>query len=163
MKHTKTNVFTTIAGVIRKYKKKYCLASQEKLIELVGSFYGVRIKRRQLNYHLADLRKMGYIKTIRRTKRRSDGTLCLQTSATCITPAGYYALWKMGCEWAKKMYDKLVKKYCPKIARAIAAANDIDMEELMRRRALAKEIIKTPAFRKAFGLDDDDRRFVPNF
>jgi len=163
MKHTKTNVFTTIAGVIRKYKKKYCLASQEKLIELVGSFYGVRIKRRQLNYHLADLRKMGYIKTIRRTKRRSDGTLCLQTSATCITPKGYYELWKMGCEWAKKMYDSLVKKYCPKIAAAIAKANDIDMEELMRRRALAKEVMKTQDFRKAFGLDGDDRRYVPNF
>jgi len=163
MRTTKIQTLSSIAAVIRKYKKKYCTASQEKLIELLSEFYGVSIQRRMLNYHLADLRKYGLIKTIRRTHRNKDGTLCLETSATCLTPAGYYELWKLGCEWAKKMYDKLIAKYCPTLRANIKATPGPQGEEILRRRALGKEVMASEAFKKAFGIDGDNRRCVPNF
>jgi DNA-binding transcriptional ArsR family regulator len=145
---------TTIAAIIRKYKKKYCVASQEKLIELLLKFYKVKIEKRMLNYHLADLRKAGLIKSIKRTYRNRDGTLCLNTSATCLTPKGYYELWKLGCEWAKQMYDKLSKKYFPVKASEVETSAPVSKEELDQRRALGKAIFKTEAYTRAFGLDN---------
>jgi DNA-binding transcriptional ArsR family regulator len=142
---------TTIAAVIRKYNKKYCVAGQQKLIELLATYYNVSIQKRQLNYHLADLRKAGLIKSIRRTYRNRDGTLCLNTSATCLTPLGYHELWKLGCEWAKKMYDMLKKKYYPQKASKVETAAPVSREELDQRRALGRAIFKSEAYIKAFG------------
>jgi len=153
MKNTKTQLMSTLAAVIKKYKKRYCVASQAKMIELLQEFYGVTIHTRQINYHLADLRKWGLIKTIRRTHRKSDGTLCLQTSATCLTPIGYYELWKLGSEWAKKMFDSLIKTYNPKIGVDIKKAPASPDREVLRRLTLGKEIFKDPAFKAAFNLD----------
>lgn len=163
MRNTKVQLMSSVAAVIRKYKKKYCTASQEKLIELLADHYGVTIHRRMLNYHLADLRKFGLIRTIRRTHRNKDGTLCLQTSATCLTPAGYWELWKLGCEWAKKMYNKLIARYCPTLKDNIEVTPEPQEGEILRRRVLAKEVMKSEAYRKAFGVDDTDKRRVPNF
>lgn len=152
MRSTKVQLVTTISAIIKKYKKKYCVASQAKLIELLETFYGVKIKRRMLGYHLADLRKMGLIKSIRRTHRNSDGTLCLETSATCITCLGYHELWKMGCEWAKKMHDKLKKKYHPRETRRTRIPASVSQEEVDRRREMGRAMFKTEAYRKAFSL-----------
>jgi hypothetical protein len=154
---------TTLAAVIKKYNKNYCIASQKKLIELLAKYYGVSIQRRMLNYHLADLRKFGMIKTVRRTHRNKDGTLCLETSATCLTPIGYYELWKLGCEWAKKKYDQLMSKYFPKKIDTKKAPEPVDDGELLRRRRLGKEMMNDPAFQKAFSMDEDLKRRVPNF
>ena len=154
MRATKLQTLTTIAAIIRKYNKKYCTASQGKIIELLENFYDVPIKRRMLGYHLADLRKMKFIKSIKRTHRKADGTLCLETSATCITPHGYQELWKLGCEWAKKMFDKLTKKYFPQKASQIKTPAPANREELDRRRALGGATFKTKAYLKAFGLDN---------
>jgi hypothetical protein len=133
---------TTLAAIIRKYKKKYCTASQQKITELLATYYNVSIKERMLNYHLADLRKAGLIKTIRRTHRKADGTLCLQTSATCLTPLGYLELWKLGCAWAKKKYDSLIKTYCTKIGDKVKATPEIPDEEIRRRRDLIPGFVK---------------------
>ena len=153
MRATKIQTLTTIAAVIRKHNKKYCTASQNKMIELLANFYNVSIRRRMIGYHLADLRKMKLIKSIKRTHRKADGTLCLETSATCITPYGYQELWKLGCEWAKKMFDRLTKKYFPNKASQIKTPAPVNQEELDRRRALGGAMFKTEAYSKAFGLD----------
>lgn len=154
MRATKVQTMTTIAAIIKKYRKKYCIASQAKIVELLKSFYGVEIKERMLNYHLADLRKAGLIKSIKRSYRNRDGTLTLNTSATCLTPYGYYELWKMGNEWAKKMYDRLIKKYCPKISDKYNPTAAPLAEELARRRKLGKEMFRNPLYLGAFGLDE---------
>jgi len=153
MRNTKTQTLSTIAGVIRKYKKKYCVASQEKIIELLENWYGTEIKVRALNYHLADLREWKMIKSIKRTHRKKDGTLVLQTTATCITPLGYYELAKLGCEWALKKYNELIKRYFPKPVVKIDPPEKYDKEEHRRRRALGREIFKTEEYRRAFGLN----------
>lgn len=151
MRATKVQLMTTISAIIKKYKKKYCTASQAKMIELLESFYGVKIHKRMLGYHLADLRKSGLIKSIRRTHRNADGTLCLETSATCITVAGYQELWKMGSEWAKKMYDKLKKKYFPRETTKTRIPASVSRDELDKRRELGRAIFRTEAYRNTFG------------
>jgi len=163
MRTTKLQTLTTIAAIIRKYKKKYCVASQDKIIELLAAHYKVSIRARMLNYHLADLRKFGLIKSIQRTHRKADGTLCLQTSATCLTPLGYYELWKLGCEWAKKKYDSLIKTYCPKLQHGRKAKQDPGDTEVYRRRNLIPEMFQDPEFRKAFGLDEKQTQRPPQF
>lgn len=163
MRSTKLQTLTSIAAVIKKYKKNYCTASQQKIVELLAKYYGVSIQRRMLNYHLADLRKFGMIKTVRRTHRNKDGTLCLETSATCLTPIGYHELWKLGCEWAKKKYNELMSKYFPKKIDTKKTPEPVSKDELLRRRALGKEMMKDPAYRKAFSMDEDLKRRVPNF
>jgi len=154
---------TTLAAIIRKYKKSYCVASQAKLLILLDQHYHVEIQRRMLNYHLADLRKAGMIKTIKRTHRKSDGTIVLLTSATCLTPIGYYELFKLGCGWAKRQYDKLMSKYCPKIHFKSQKTEGMNEEEQMRRRKLGKDLFKSPEFRAIWGMDDPPDRAVPNF
>lgn len=153
MRSTKIQVLSSVAAVIRKYKNNYCTASQEKIVELLNTWHKVRIKRRMLNYHLADLRKFGLIKTIHRTHRERDGTICLQTSATCLTSLGYRELWKMGCEWAKKKYDSLIRKYDPKAATKTKKAPEPQAEELLRRRAHGLEQIKSVDWDEVLGLN----------
>ena len=153
MKNTKLQTLTSIAAVIRKYKKNYCFASQAKIIELLKTFHNTEIKARALNYHLADLREWGLIKSIKRSKRNDDGTVCLKTSATCITPTGYKELWKLGCEWAKKMYESLIRKYNPKLTQEVKQSDQEWEAEAWSRREQGRAMFKDPAFRAAFDLD----------
>ena len=111
MQLTKFSLLTSISIVIRKYDGKYCYASQSRFLELLEEFHGIKIKVRALNKHLADLRKEGIIKSIKRSKRESDGTLCLQTSATCITIKGYTLLVQKGIDWCKSILYQLKRKY----------------------------------------------------
>lgn len=111
MQLTKYSLLTSISMVIKKYNGKYCYASQSRFLELLEEFHGIKIKVRALNKHLADLRKEGFIKTQKRSKRESDGTLCLQTSATCITIKGYSLLVQEGVDWCKGILHQLKKKY----------------------------------------------------
>lgn len=153
MRSTKIQVLSTVAAIIKKYKNNYCVASQEKIMELLFTWYLVTIKRRMLSYHLADLRKFGLIKTIHRTHRKSDGTVCLQTSATCLTSLGYRELWKLGCEWAKRKYDSLIRKYDPKIGKDIKKAPQVEEEERTRRNANGLERLRATDWDKVLHLD----------
>ena len=154
MRSTKLQLLTTIAAIIRKYDKCFCFASQATFIKLLGQHYHVHIKVRQLNYHLADLRRMGLIKSIKRHKRNKDGTICLQTSATCLTPKGYYELFKLGVEWAKKRYMELIAKYFPKNPKKEQKRYAYKLEDKKQRWELGKEMFNDPDFRTAFGLDE---------
>jgi hypothetical protein len=111
MQLTKYSLLTSISLIIRKYKGNYCYASQQRFLELLEEFHGIKIKVRALNKHLADLRKEGFIKSQKRSTRNEDGTLCLATSATCITIKGYYLLVAEGVDWCKGILYQLKKKY----------------------------------------------------
>ena len=113
MQHTKVATIVTISKVIQKHSKNWCYASQNTILNLLSSFHNIGIHRRMLNYHLADLRAQGLIKTWRRTKRNEDGTLCLLSSATCLTMKGALFLYKLGSLWALRHFKTLKKKYTP--------------------------------------------------
>lgn len=116
MQHTKLSTLVTISKVIQKHSKNWCYASQETILNLLTKFHNIGIKRRMLNYHLADLRGHGMIRTFGRTHRRDDGTICLLSSATCLTMKGALFLYKMGSSWALRHFKSLKKKYVPQEA-----------------------------------------------
>lgn len=153
MNNSKFSVLSTIGALIRKHKKKHVHPTRETLLNLLHKHHDVDIKIRMLAYHLADLKIEGYVKAIKQSHRNQDGTITLKPSSRCITPRGYWYLWKKGCEWAKTMYDSLIKKYYPKVVGNHKAEPVPQDGELHRLRALGKEIFKTEEYRKAFGLD----------
>lgn len=113
MQRTKVATLVTLGKVIEKYKSNWCYASQNTLLNLLEKHQNILIHRRMLNYHLADLRIENLIKTVRRNKRLEDGTLCLLSSATCLTLKGAYLLYKMGSLWALRHLKRLKGKYGP--------------------------------------------------
>lgn len=113
MNTSKVAVLVTHAGIIRKYKGNWSTASQQTLLDLLKQFHGITIHRRQLGYHLADLRKERLIKSIKRHRRDPDGTVCLLSSATCLTIKGCVFLYRLGVTWALKHMNKLRDKYHP--------------------------------------------------
>jgi len=113
MNTSKISVLITCASVIRKYKGNWSTASQNKILELLKKYHDVKIHRRQLGYHLADLRSEEFIRTIKRHRRDRDGTIRYNSSATCLTIKGCLFLYRKGVEWALKHMKKLRDKYIP--------------------------------------------------
>lgn len=111
--HSKTSLLVTVGSIIRKYEGNWCYAGQTRILELIKDIHGIDIKRRQLNYHLADLREGGLIRTIKRTRRNADGTITLLSSATCLTQKGCWRLIQLGVRWAISHLRKLKRKYMP--------------------------------------------------
>ena len=113
MNTSKYSVLVTCAGVIHKYKGNWGTASQNTILGLLKTFHDIDIKRRQLGYHLADLRSEELIRTIKRHRRDPDGTICYNSSATCLTIKGCLFLYRKGVVWALKHMKKLRDKYIP--------------------------------------------------
>lgn len=113
VRNTKYDVLITIQAILKRYQGNWCYASRQKTIQLLAKFHNVKIRYRMLGYHLADLRDAGLIKTYRRTHRRDDGTLCLLTSARCLTIKGCKYLLNRGVTWAQHHLNKLKLKYIP--------------------------------------------------
>lgn len=113
MRNTKYDTLLTITAIIAKYQGNWCYASRDKLLELLHHHHRITIGYRQLGNHLADLRNQGFIKTYLRNHRRADGTLCLLTSARCLTIKACKYLIKRGVSWARNHLQKLKRKYLP--------------------------------------------------
>ena len=113
MNTSKISVLITCASVIHKYKGNWSTASQKKILELLRTFHDIKIQRRQLGYHLADLRSEDLIRTIKRHHRDPDGTIIPTSSATCLTMKGCRFLYRKGVAWALKHMKKLRDKYIP--------------------------------------------------
>jgi len=154
MRITKLQLLSTIAHIIRRYDGNFCFAAQATFIKLLAKHYGTHIKIRQLNYHLADLRKAGLIKSIKRNKRNPDGTICLQSSVTCLTPHGYYQLFKLGVAWAHQRYMNLIAKYFPATPKKEIKKQEWSAKEHNRRFEVGRKMFEDPDFRKAFCLDE---------
>jgi hypothetical protein len=58
----------------------------------------------------------------------------------------------LGCEWAKKMHDKLKKKYHPRETSRTRIPASVSQEEVDRRREMGRAMFKTEAYGKAFSL-----------
>lgn len=114
MKNSKYSALVTLFHIMSRYNSMWSYASQRKILQLMEKYHGITIKRRMLNYHLADLRSAGYIKTIKRHTRDDEGQIILLPSAHCITLKGYlYLAYKaVGKAWDR--VKALRKRYLPK-------------------------------------------------
>ena len=113
MTTTKYDVLISLAFIIRKYKGFWCYASRQKLLDLLNQYHDVSIGYRQLGNHLKDLRDAGLIKSWKRNHRNDNGTLCLLTSARCLTIKGCKYLISRGVAWARNHMQRLKSKYIP--------------------------------------------------
>lgn len=111
MKNTKYAILLTVFFVMRRYKSLWCYASQMRMLELLEKYHKIKISRRQLNYHLHDLRAEGHIKTWKRHKRDKFGRINLETSASCITLKGCYYLVRKGVSLAIFHMKQLRKRF----------------------------------------------------
>lgn len=111
MKNTKYAILITIFMVMRKYKSFWCYASQMHMLELLEKYHKIVISRRQLNYHLHDLRAQGFIKTWKRHKRDEFGRIHLVSSASCISLKGCYYLVRKGVSLAIFHMKQLRKRF----------------------------------------------------
>jgi len=113
MRTTKYDVLITTASIIQKSGGNWSYASRNSTLQLLQKIHNIKIRYRQLGNHLADLRDAGLIKSWTRNHRRADGTLCLLTSARCLTIKGCKYLLRHGVTWAKYQLNKLKLKYIP--------------------------------------------------
>ncbi len=111
MKNTKYAILITVFFVMRRYKSLWCYSSQTHMLELLLKYHKIKISRRQLNYHLHDLRAQGHIKTWKRHKRDKFGRIHLVTSASCITLKGCYYLVRKGVSLAIFHMKQLRKRF----------------------------------------------------
>jgi len=113
MRTTKYDVLIITASIIQKSRGNWSYASRNATLELLDKIHNIKIRYRQLGNHLADLRDAGLIKSWTRNHRMANGTLCLLTSARCLTIKGCKYLIRHGVTWAKHHLNKLKLKYIP--------------------------------------------------
>ena len=111
MNTSKVTLLRIIARNIQQYQKNWCYMSQDKMLLILEKIYRIKIQRRALNYHLASLRKQGYLISIKRTSRQIDGTICLLTTATCLTQQACKFLIRFGYNYFKGVLKRLRSKY----------------------------------------------------
>lgn len=68
-------LLSALLGIAKKYNKKYCYVSQDRLRVLAGEFGGIWMSNRTLNRDLRFLEDDGWIERIRRLRRGPDGKL----------------------------------------------------------------------------------------
>lgn len=88
-----------------KHGKSYCFPTQKKILQLLELYHGVIIKRRALNYHLADLVKTGLISRTRRIRKNPRGGLIFNSTLYFLRNLGYRFLEKI------KHYGAKVEKW----------------------------------------------------
>ncbi|MBW2672667.1 MAG: hypothetical protein JRD89_04515 [Deltaproteobacteria bacterium] len=88
-------VLLMFSQLMRKFRKQYLYLSQEKMLELLGKYHGYRIKRRMLNYRLADLEAQGLIRRVQRNNRQVDGRIEPMTSLIFLTRKAHRLISRM--------------------------------------------------------------------
>lgn len=111
MKNTKYAILITIFMVMRRYKSFWCYSTQMHMLKLLEKYHKIVISRRQLNYHLRDLRDQGFIKTWKRHKRNEKGRICLVSSASCLSLKACVYLVRKGVSMAVHHLKALRKRY----------------------------------------------------
>ena len=98
-------LLATIAGVGRKYGKRYAILSQEKYLELLARMYKTTRSRSTLNRWLRQIEDSDLIVRTRRLRRDSNGGLVVQATLYRLTAKGFRLLRKMGCLIANPLKD----------------------------------------------------------
>lgn len=119
--------------------KNYCYPSQEKILKLLERFYGVFIKRRQLNYILAYLEKERYIQRKRRLKKSKDGKIIFNTTLYWLKEKAWVQLSKVfnvikrtGLK-IKSLYDRKKEKEKESLSKELLNLTEEDRRKNIER------------------------------
>lgn len=151
MRNTKYATLVTTFKIMVRHRKYWATATQRTLLNLLERYHALKISRRQLNYHLADLRRDGYIKTIRRYDRRPGGQIILLASAHCITPKGYRLLISLGVREAWHRLKELKRRYLKEPPRTKTQDEHPQNQEITPKKTGTNPFLN-PEFRRKKGL-----------
>ena len=119
--------------------KNYCYPSQEKILKLLERFYGVFIKRRQLNYVLAYLEKEDFIQRKRRLKKSKDGKIIFNTTLYWLKEKAWVQLSKIfnvikrtGLK-IKSLYDRKKEKAKESLSKELLSLTEEDRRKNIER------------------------------
>lgn len=133
------STINVIGYLSRASGKKYCFPSQEKILKLLERFYGVCIKRRQLNYVLAYLEKEDFISRKRRLKEGSDGKIIFNTTLYWLKKKAWVQLAKVfnvikrtGLK-LKSLYDRQKEKEKESMSDELLNLTDEDRRNNIER------------------------------
>lgn len=166
MQLTKYSILVAIGKIIEKHGENYSYASTKTILELLAKYTQIKIAKRTYYAHMADLRKEGLIKSIRRYGRETDGKIYNRTSAVCITIKGYVQLALRGWKWALSMAKKLRKKFVPgktEPSQQIIMSNKVEeKKEADTTKEVAKQAIAEGLSLYQYLLNKGQRRMPLN-
>ena len=133
------STINVIGYLSRASGKNYCFPSQEKILKLLGRFYGVYIKRRQSNYILAYLEKEEFISRKRRLKEGSDGKIIFNTTLYWLKQKAWVQLAKVfnvikrtGLK-LKSLYDRQKEKEKESMSNELLSLSEEDRRNNIER------------------------------
>lgn len=89
-------LLNALLGIAKKYNKKYCYVSQERLREVAGEFGGIWMSNRTLNRDLRFLEDECWIERIRRHHKGSDGKILFACTLYKFRAKVFNALFTIG-------------------------------------------------------------------
>lgn len=128
-------ILLMFAQLMEKYRKKYLYISQEKMLLLLEAYHDYRIKRRMLNYRLAELEAAGLIRRVQRNKKCFGGRIEPMTSLIFLTSR------------AHKLIARQFKAILRAINRKVRKPFNLDVQypEVPREQELSRQECKEKA------------------
>lgn len=109
MGDTIRSVFLTEFHLVEMSKKNYTVASNVKMLEILGKIYRIHISERRLQQVRKWLRDNKFVSVKFRWKRYSDGTFKQISSAVALTMKGVNRLIQEGILKAKAVRKRILK------------------------------------------------------
>lgn len=123
-------VLHTVFRVQRKHQKDYSYPSQQKIIDLIKKFLGVKISRSTLNRWLRVAEDEKFVKRTRRIKKDKKRGTVFKSTIYKILIKGYYLMQSMGINCSKEIaiYLKWKESIKPK-SEGKTPKNKLDKEK----------------------------------
>lgn len=102
------SIFQTLIHLSRKYGKKYCYPSQDKIIELLKKYHKVELSRRSLNRWLRYLEDAGYFERKRRITMGDDGRFHFRSTVYIIKGKMFKVAYKLSSLFENMPFWKLL-------------------------------------------------------
>ena len=104
------SIFQTLIHLSRKYGKKYCYPSQDKIIELLNKYHNIKISRRSLNRWLRYLEDEGYFVRRRRITKGDDDRFHFKSTIYIIKGKMFKLAYSFGMLFGNKPFWKFASE-----------------------------------------------------
>ena len=84
MDSTNQAIIQSFFYICKQTRTGYVRISQERMLEILSTYYGIDVCRRTLNYHLRDLEDGDFLRRIRRHRRGDHNQILFHTSINIL-------------------------------------------------------------------------------
>ena len=106
MKSTSQSIIQSFFYICKQTRTGYVRISQERILEILNTYYHTDICRRTLNYHLRDLEDSNYIRRVQRHRRGDNNQVLFHTSLNILQKRALKFLANLA-HWFKKVAWKV--------------------------------------------------------